>query len=289
MKDVSGKTAFITGGASGMGLGMARAFGAAGMNVMIADIQQDALDTQVADLKGRGINAAGIRVDVTKREEVFAAADATIKEFGKVHVVCNNAGIGVDGSAEKTTIENWEWCINVNLWGVVYGHQAFVPLMESHGEGGHLVNTASMAGMVSWRSLSAYNASKFAVVAISETMMEEHRKDNIGVSVLCPGVVATNLASSSRNRQEEHGGAKKSKNEERMTEMLATGLDPDVVGVQVLEAIVDDQPYIFTDPSLRRHIDERFRRISAGYDWADNCKALEGVKQGEDLIKDAIK
>lgn len=275
MQDVKGKVAFITGGASGMGLGMARAFGAAGMKVMIGDIEQGPMDKAVAELQGKGVQAAGVVVDVASRDSVFAAADATIKAFGKVHVLCNNAGIGVSGKSDKCSMENWQWVMDVNLWGVIYGLQAFMPLIESHGEGGHVMSTASMAGMVSFRYMGPYNATKFAVVTIMETMMEEHRDDNIGVSVLCPGVVATNIANGTRNRQERYGGVREARDLEANAEMLGAGLDPDIVGEQVLEAILDDQPYIFTDPSMRKYINKRFERLSAGYDWADNCQALK--------------
>jgi NAD(P)-dependent dehydrogenase (short-subunit alcohol dehydrogenase family) len=279
MKDVAGKVAFITGGASGMGLGMARAFGAAGMKVMIADIEKGPMDAAVAELKLKGIEAAGVVTDVANRDSVFAAADATIEQFGKVHVLCNNAGIGVSGKSDKCSIENWQWVMDVNLWGVIYGLQAFVPLIESHGEGGHVMSTASMAGMVSFRYMGPYNATKFAVVTIMETMMEEHRDDNIGVSVLCPGVVATNIASGTRNRQDKYGGAREARDLDANAEMLGKGLDPDIVGEQVLEAIIDDAPYIFTDPSMRKYINKRFERLSAGYDWADNCQALKKDKR----------
>ncbi len=278
MKDVQGKVAFITGAASGMGLGMARAFSAAGMKVMLGDIQKTPLDTAVAELKAQGRDVAGVVVDVTDRDSVFAAAQATVDTFGKVHVCINNAGVGASGSAEDTSEKNWRWTIDVNMWGVVWGLQAFMPLIKEHGEGGHVVNTASMAGMFSWKELSAYNASKYAVVAMSETAMAEHTDDNIGVSVLCPGVVNTNLGTSARNRGDEYGGSTDKKSEQ-MVAMLKKGLNPDVVGEQVLEAIIDDQPYIFTDPSLRSWVENRFARILAGYDWADQCEALKKADQ----------
>lgn len=278
MKDVQGKVAFITGAASGMGLGMARAFSAAGMKVMLGDIQKEPLDAAVAELKGKGRDVAGVVVDVTDRDSVFAAAQATVDTFGKVHVCVNNAGVGADGSAESTSEKNWRWTIDVNMWGVVWGLQAFMPLITAHGEGGHVVNTASMAGMFSWKNLSAYNASKYAVVAISETAMAEHTDDNIGVSVLCPGVVNTNLGTSARNRGDDYGGATDKKSEQ-MVAMLKKGLNPDVVGEQVLEAIIDDQAYIFTDPNLRSWVENRFERILAGYDWADKCEALKKADQ----------
>ncbi len=278
MKDVQGKVAFITGAASGMGLGMARAFSAAGMKVMLGDIQKEPLDAAVAELKGLGRDVAGVVVDVTDRDSVFAAAQATVDAFDKVHVCVNNAGVGADGSAESTSEKNWRWTVDVNMWGVVWGLQAFMPLIKEHGEGGHVINTASMAGMFSWKNLSAYNASKYAVVAMSETAMAEHTDDNIGVSVLCPGVVNTNLGTSARNRGDDYGGSTDKKSEQ-MVAMLKKGLNPDVVGEQVLEAIIDDQPYIFTDPGLRSWVENRFERILAGYDWADKCEALKKADQ----------
>lgn len=278
MKDVNGKVAFITGGASGMGLGMARAFADAGMKVMIGDIEQNALDKAVSELQGKGHDVDGLQVDVTKLEAVQAAAQATVDKFGKVHIVCNNAGIPVGGHSETCNMRNWHWVVDVNLWGVVHGLQAFVPLIMSHGEGGHVVNTASMAGMYGLRGAGPYNATKFAVVGISETMMAEHSKDNLGVSVLCPGIVATNIGTAARNRPDEYGGSVAPSEKDRTAEMLSKGLDPDIVGRLVLEAIQEDQPYIFTDPSLRYLIERRTKYILAGYDWADQCKALEGVE-----------
>ncbi|MEQ1888018.1 MAG: SDR family NAD(P)-dependent oxidoreductase [Alphaproteobacteria bacterium] len=279
MKDVKGKVAFITGGASGMGLGMARAFAAAGMKVMIGDIEAAPAQRAVDELKAKGLEAACVQADVTSLESMQAAAKKTVDTFGKVHVICNNAGVAVGGYSETCSIRNWNWVVDVNLWGVVYGLQAFVPLILSHGEGGHVVSTASMAGMIGLRGAGPYNATKFAVVGMMETFAADHRKDNIGASVLCPGVVATNIGNSARNRPEEYGGAAKPNARDRTAEMLAKGLDPDIVGKQVLEAMQEDQFYIFTDPGLRNLIESRNQRILEGYDWAANCKALEGVKQ----------
>jgi len=279
MENVQGKVAFITGGASGMGLGMARAFSAAGMKVMIGDIEQGPMDRAVAELNEAGGNAAGVKLDVTQLESVREAGIATVETFGKVHVICNNAGIGVGGQCESASMRNWKWVMDVNMWGVVHGLQTFVPLILSHGEGGHVVNTASMAGMFGLRDAGPYNASKFAVVGMSETMMIEHRKDNLGVSVLCPGVVATNIATSGRNRADSYGGPVEPSEKDRSAEMISKGLDPDVVGRLVLEAIQQDQPYIFTDPSLRYLIERRTKYILQGYDWADQCDALKDVRQ----------
>lgn len=283
MQDVKGKVAFITGGASGMGLGMARAFAAAGMKVMIGDIEDDKAQQAVDELVGKGLEAACVHADVTKMESMQAAADKTIETFGKVHVISNNAGVAVGGYSESCSIRNWNWVVDVNLWGVVYGLQAFVPHIAAHGEGGHVISTASMAGMVGLRGAGPYNATKFAVVGMMETFAADHRKDNIGASVLCPGIVATNIGHSGRNRPTEYGGAVAPNEKDRTAEMLAQGLNPDVVGDLVLEAMQADQFYIFTDPSLKHLIETRCKRIIDGYDWAANCKSLQGAKQAGGL------
>ncbi|MEQ1888019.1 MAG: SDR family NAD(P)-dependent oxidoreductase [Alphaproteobacteria bacterium] len=283
MKDVKGKVAFITGGASGMGLSMARSFAAAGMKVMIADIEAGPAQRAADELTAKGYEAACLQVDVTKLDAMHAAAQKTVDTFGKVHVISNNAGIGVFGQSETCDMRDWRWVVDVNLWGVVHGLQAFVPLIQSHGEGGHVISTASMAGMTGLKGAGPYNATKFAVVGIMETFAAEHRKENLGVSLLCPGIVATNIADSARNRQDEYGGAAKSGDAGLSATELAKGLDPDRVGDQVLEAMLEDQFYIFTDPSLRHLIETRCKRILQGYDWAANCKALKGATQAPAL------
>ncbi len=279
MKDVKGKVAFITGAASGMGLGMARSFAAAGMKVMIGDIELAPAQRAVDELKAKGLEAACVQVDVTKLESVQNAAKQTIDTFGKVHVISNNAGVAVGGYSETCSIRNWNWVVDVNLWGVVYGLQAFVPLILSHGEGGHVISTASMAGMVGLRGAGPYNATKFAVVGMMETFAADHRKDNIGASVLCPGVVATNIGNSARNRPDQYGGATKPNPRDKTAEMLAQGLNPDIVGDLVLEGILADQMYIFTDPGLKHLIETRNKRLLDAYDWAANSKSLKGIKQ----------
>jgi len=247
--------------------------------VMIADIEAEPAKRAADELTGKGYEAAWLQVDVTKLDAMHAAAKQTVDTFGKVHIISNNAGIGVFGMSETCDMRNWHWVVDVNLWGVVHGLQAFVPLIQAQGEGGHVSSTASMAGMAGLRGAGPYNATKFAVVGIMETFAAEHRKTGISASVLCPGLVATNIASSTRNRQEEYGGASKPSDKGISATELAKGLDPDAVGRQVLEAIQEDQFYIFTDPSLRHIIETRCKRILQGYDWAANCKALKGEKQ----------
>src|SRR5476651_1447619 len=205
MQDLSGKVAFITGGASGIGLSMAQAFGAEGMAVMLADIEEAALERALAALRKRQIRAEGVVADVASRASVQTAAAAALAAFGKVHVVCNNAGIGAGGPFGTVAPSDWDWVIDVNLKGVVYGMEAFAPLIEQHGEGGHFVNTASLAGMVSPAGMEPYCATKFAAVAMSEGWAEQLAPKNIGVSVLCPGFVRTRINESRRNRQAAYG------------------------------------------------------------------------------------
>ena len=170
MQDVAGKVAFVTGGASGMGLAMARSFSAAGMKVVIADIEQAALDAVADEFAASNADVLALQLDVTDRAAMQRAAEATIDAFGKVHVVCNNAGVAVGGGVDAMSYEDWDWVMNVNLDGVVNGVQTFVDLIKSHGEGGHFVNTASMAGHLAFGGLGVYNTTKFAVVGMSEAM-----------------------------------------------------------------------------------------------------------------------
>lgn len=259
MRDVTGKTAFITGGASGMGLAMARSFAAAGMKVAISDIEQAALDAVQAEFESSNAEFMTLPLDVTDRDAMEAAAAATEQRFGKVHVVCNNAGVAVGGAIDRMTYNDWDWVTSVNLNGVVNGIQAFTERIKAHGEGGHFVNTASMAGHISIPGLSVYTATKFAVVGISETMRADLLPHDIGVSVLCPGVVNTNIFDSGRNRPEDLPGsdlgvlvndAPAEEQAARLDELRANALDPGVVGEMVLHAIRENEFYIFTHPEL---------------------------------------
>ena len=259
MRDVTGKTAFITGGASGMGLAMARSFAAAGMKVAISDIEQAALDAVQAEFESSNAEFMTLPLDVTDRDAMEAAAAATEQRFGKVHVVCNNAGVAVGGAIDRMTYNDWDWVVRVNLNGVVNGIQAFMERIKAHGEGGHFVNTASMAGHISIPGLSVYTATKFAVVGISETMRADLLPHDIGVSVLCPGVVNTNIFESGRNRPADLPGtdlgvlvsdAPAEEQAVRLEELRANALDPAVVGEMVLHAIRENEFYIFTHPEL---------------------------------------
>ena len=268
MREVTGKTAFITGGASGMGLAMARSFAKAGMKVVIADIEQAALDAAAAEFESSNAEFLTLQLDVTDRAAMEEAAAAAEARFGNVHVVCNNAGVAVGGPIDEMSYNDWDWVTSVNLNGVVNGIQTFTQRIKAHGEGGHFVNTASMAGHVSIAGLSVYTATKFAVVGISETMRTDLLTHDIGVSVLCPGLVNTNIFNSTRNRPEELAGAElnlsglddtsaERERGVRLDELLATALDPAVVGDMVLHAIREDEFYIFTHPELTAMTDAR--------------------------------
>ena len=273
MRDVAGKTAFITGGASGMGLAMARSFAKAGMKVVIADIEQAAREAAQAEFESSNAEFLVLPLDVTDREAMKEAADATEERFGKVHVVCNNAGVAVGGPIDQMAYNDWDWVNKVNLDGVVNGIQTFTERMKAHGEGGHFVNTASMAGHISIPGLSVYTGTKFAVVGISETMRADLLPHDIGVSVLCPGLVNTNIFDSGRNRPEDLPGASLAPLVDpnagdlsaQLEQMRHTALDPAVVGDMVLHAIRENEFYIFTHPELEAMTDARKDEMASAF------------------------
>ncbi len=207
MREFAGKTAFVTGGASGIGLALGRAFAEAGMKVMLADIERAALDSAIESLSEFAPDVRCILCDVADPNSVERAARATFAAFGNVHIVCNNAGVAAGGGIDTISIENWRWVIDVNLMGVVHGIRSFLPHMRAHGEGGHIVNTASMAGMNGGLGFSPYAASKLAVVAMSEGLKAQLEPEGIGVSVLCPSFVRTGIGESGRNRPARYGEA----------------------------------------------------------------------------------
>ncbi len=278
MRSFAGKGAFVTGGASGIGLALGRAFAAEGMKVMLADIEQGALDQAVAALRETGAEVRGTLCDVSDRAAVERAAALTIAAFGKVHVLCNNAGVGVGGAPiDETAPADWEWAIGVNLMGVIHGIAAFLPKIRAHGEGGHIVNTASMAGMMSGPMMAPYNVTKFGVVSLSESLAAELNGSGIGVSVLCPGWVNTAIGESQRHRPARLGPPQTPtplalERRAQITALLRAGISPDEVAARVMAAIRDDDLYVFTHSVMRAALEERFRRIRAAYDKADAFK-----------------
>jgi NAD(P)-dependent dehydrogenase (short-subunit alcohol dehydrogenase family) len=273
MHELQGRTAFVTGGASGIGLALGRAFAQSGLNVMLADIEIAVLDRAVNNLRDLGRSVRGVKCDVADPDSVEQAANAAFDAFGKVHILCNNAGVAAGGGIDLISLDNWRWVIDVNLMGVVYGIKSFLPRMLAHGEGGHIVNTASMAGMINGMGFSPYAASKYAVVSMSEGLALQLRPHGIGVSVLCPHFVRTAIGDSGRNRPERYGKARPLDPASPAAELVAelarrieAGLDPTDVAARVLAAIRNDDLYIFTHPNMREMVDVRFAAIQAAMD-----------------------
>jgi NAD(P)-dependent dehydrogenase (short-subunit alcohol dehydrogenase family) len=273
MREFSGKTAFVTGGAGGIGFALGRAFAEAGMKVMLADIETDTLTAAVNSLHNVGPEVRGIICDVADPVSVERAAEASYQAFGKVHIVCNNAGVAAAGGIDNISLDNWRWVLDVNLMGVLHGIRTFLPHIRAHGEGGHFVNTASMAGMNGGLGFSPYVASKFAVVGMSEGLAMQLKPHGIGVSVLCPSYVRTRIGESGRNRPQRYGAAQTPDPASppglllaQISERLQAGLDPSEVAARVVAAIREDQFYVFTHPGMRDQTDERFAAIQAAMD-----------------------
>jgi NAD(P)-dependent dehydrogenase (short-subunit alcohol dehydrogenase family) len=273
MREFSGRTAFVTGGASGIGLALGRAFAEAGMNVMLADVESSALDSAVNGLHNFGSKVCGVSCDVSDPGSVEAAAKAAFAAFGHVHVVCNNAGVAAAGGIDNISLDNWRWVVDVNLMGVLHGIRAFLPHIRAHGEGGHIVNTASMAGMNGGLGFSPYTATKFAVVAMSEGLAIQLKPHGIGVSVLCPSFVRTRIGESGRSRQPRYGETRPLDPASPSGQMFAelarrieAGLEPSDIAARVLSAISEDELYVFTHPNMRAEVDARFAAIQAAMD-----------------------
>lgn len=275
MRELTGKTAFVTGGASGIGLALGRAFAEAGMKVMLADIETDALAAAVRSLHNFGPDVRGVICDVTDPTSVEHAAKAAYDVFGNVHLVCNNAGVAAGGGIDSISLDSWKWVLDVDLMGVLHGIRTFLPHIRAHGEGGHFVNTASMAGMMGGLGFSPYVASKFAVVGMSEGLATQLKPLGIGVSILCPGFVRTRIGDSGRNRQEQYGpeqaldpASPAAALVAQIAELIKSGLDPSVVAALVLNAIREDELYVFTHPEMRAETEQRFTAILAAMDKA---------------------
>jgi NADP-dependent 3-hydroxy acid dehydrogenase YdfG len=264
MKNVEGKVAFITGGANGAGFGMAKVFAKNGMKVIIADIRQDSLDRAMADL-GNTPNVHALRLDITDREAFAGAADEAEKIFGKVHVLCNNAGINLFVPIEECTYNDWDWVMGVNFGGVVNGIQTFVPRIRKHGEGGHIVNTASMAAFLPSAAAGIYTASKYAVRGLSEALRLTLYQYNIGVSVFCPGLINSSIYESEKVRpralESPQNTAKSQKTMELLPEIHKAGMGLEEVGEKVLAGIRRNNLYIFSHPEFREELSEIFDEV----------------------------
>ncbi len=271
MNGVTGKVAFITGGSSGLGLGIAQAFAAAGMKVVIGYRTEANLHHARAHL-AEDLHA--IAVDVTDREAMERAAAETVRRFGKVHVLVSNAGVNVHVPLSKATYDDWDWLLNVNLTGVFNGLRAFLPHIAAHGEGGHLIATSSILGLVASGALGVYTTTKFGVVGMMEALRAELADTNIGVSVICPGFVTSNLWDTQRNRPSElaHSGAEvPPPTGEQLAEALqaaeAVCMTPLELGRLVLRGMLDNDLYILTHPEFERSLRERCEALMASIPW----------------------
>ncbi|MCY1538417.1 putative oxidoreductase SadH [compost metagenome] len=270
LENLKGKVAVVTGGASGIGRGIAEQLIAEGMTVVIADIEEATLQATASE-----IGAVGIRTDVSDYESVEALVRVTVERFGTVHVLCNNAGVGPMGAIAELSISDWRWIINVNLWGVIHGVQAFLPILKSNADGGHIVNTSSMSGLATTPELGSYCVTKFGVNALSEVLSQELEGTNVGVSVLCPGPVRTNIGKSSRNRPDELNDGKLHdvmlEETEHFGNVQIPWLTPEYTGKQVVHAIKEGELFIFPHPELFGFISERHALIDAAVqkalDW----------------------
>ncbi len=275
MKNFKGRTAVITGGASGFGREFARIAARLGMNVVIADVQQDALDATRAELEGQGASVLALKTDVSKAEAVQALADATVKRFGVPSLVFNNAGVGgTGGLLWENTQRDWEWVMGVNVWGVVHGVRIFTPLMldaaaKDSGFEGHFVNTASMAGLLTPPNMGVYNVTKHAVVALTETLYQDLAlvTDQISCSVLCPYFVPTGIHKSERNRPAEFTDAEPETASQRIaraqSEKAVTSgkVSAAEVAEATFEAVAQRQFYIFSHPKALGNVEQRMRAI----------------------------
>lgn len=282
LQDLSGKVAVVTGGASGIGRGIAAALLAEGMRVVIADVEEGALQATASEL-----GAVGVRTDVSDLQSVESLAAAVRDRYGRVDVVCNNAGIGGSARIADLTPSDWRWTLDVNLWGVIHGVQVFLPILLANPDGGHIVNTASMSGLISRTGLGAYNVSKYGVVALSETLAGELAEDGskVGVSVLCPGFVRTNIGAYLRNRPQQFADGALGRPEVTTTSSASVRaaaerfhrIEPEEAGAMVVDAIKHGDLYILTDPEMSFEVEERFQHIKAAFEKA----AARGAAAGD--------
>ena len=278
-----GRTAVISGGAEGIGLSIAKALGEQKMNIVLADIDEKNLLKSTAELESLGIPVLAALLDVADEMQWKSVAEKVVERFGKVHMVVNNAGVGGDsGPIENQETEGWQWALGVNLMGVVYGAKVMTPLIKDHGEGGWILNVASMAGMGGVPYSGVYTASKAAVVALSESWAQELKDKRIGVSVLCPAFVQTRIYDSERNRpdkykSENYNIENESSFSKQTKQMVKDGIDVSIVGKRVVEAINHGELYIFTHPNYRQVNQERFNGIDEAFARSAESPLLKDI------------
>jgi NAD(P)-dependent dehydrogenase (short-subunit alcohol dehydrogenase family) len=257
--ELRGRTAVVTGGASGIGRALIQRFAREGANIVVADLDEAGMVTVAGEAQALGVKALAVRTDVADLAQVDALAARAFEAFGAVHVLCNNAGVAMWGGLESATHRDWQWVLGVNLWGVIHGVEAFVPRMIARGEPGHIVNTASMAGLIASKGLGVYNTSKYAVVGLSETLAKDLKPYRIGVSVLCPLGVQTRIRESERNRP---AGLRNERDERAApVELIGRALAPETVADMVLAAIHANELYVITHDESLDPLRRRFERI----------------------------
>lgn len=244
---------------------------------MLADIDQIALDSACAAMQSQGIDCASVTCDVTSEEALRAAAEATIKQFGKVHMLINNAGVLVVGGVGDNSMDTWRWALNVNVMGVVCGVEVFLPLIRSHGEGGHILNTASVGGHVGFGGVHAYCTSKHAVIGYTESLAVQLQGENIGVSALCPGFTNTRIGEMDRFVDNREGNVGQDMG---FIEAVQSGMSPQVVAQFALEQVQQDVLYIFTHPRTRDEVEARWDAISAAFDAAESSDIISSDPDG---------
>lgn len=272
MQELNGRTAVITGAASGIGLELARQFGAAGMKLVLGDVERPALDAAASSLRDAGHEVVAEEIDVRELDDIKRLEATAREHFGNVHVLCNNAGVGAGGPvAGLDNLEAWRWTIDIDLWGVIYGCKTFLPAMIEHGEPCHIVNTASMAGLASAPMMGPYNIAKYGVVALSETLTREMQLSGtkVGVSVLCPAFVSTGIASSERNMPADIAATLPTRDDDAgfrsvVESLVANGISTDIVGAAVLDAVRNDRFWILTHPETKPGVTARAEEIVNG-------------------------
>ena len=261
LTSLTDRTAVVTGGASGIGRALSLLFARAGAHVVVADLDEAGMADTVAEVSRAGRRGLAVKTDVSRLADVEALAERAFGEFGAVHVVCNNAGVALWGGLESVTHKDWEWAMGVNLWGVIHGVEAFVPRMVAGKQPGHVVNTASMAGLIASQGLGIYNTTKYAVVGLSETLQKDLRGYDIGVSVLCPMGVHTQIRQSDRNRPAALRN-EAAEREGRAVELIGRYLPPEHVAERVLRAIYANRLYVITHEEGLTPLKRRFERMA---------------------------
>jgi NAD(P)-dependent dehydrogenase (short-subunit alcohol dehydrogenase family) len=278
MQNLAGKTAFVTGGASGIGLGIAKALSGAGMNVVVADIRDDHLEAAKAEL-GEPERILVLKLDVTDRKDFARAADAAEARFGKIHALCNNAGVAVVGPTALATYADWDWVMGVNLGGTINGIVTILPRIRRHGEGGHIVNTASMSGLLPHSGATIYGTSKGAAVAMMECMRGELEPEGIICSAFCPGAVQSNIAKAAETRPPklaDTGYAEADKGRQQNNKFFHLFRTKDEIGERVLQGILNDELYIMTHSEFRQGVEDRAQAM---------CAAVPNLPENEEYKK----